>query len=149
MTINGEEYNIIEVNNKPMLDELYGGNALTFEGTVINEDNLGYLVQWLNHFNCPMKKNDFYVIKGRVMNRVYKLTGSNAYPGDTNILCLKLSDLSNVGAIVLPRFQIGGRWFDDVVDNNARHQKEQGNEVYEGDVTDENVNRRGNKGRRQ
>ncbi len=54
------------------------------------------------------------------MNKVYHLTGDNAYKDSLNILCIKLSDLSNVAAIVIPRFEIGGRWYDDVVNNNAR-----------------------------
>ena len=33
---------------------------------------------------------------------------------------IKLSDLINPSAIVFKRFDFGGRWFDDVVDNNAR-----------------------------
>ena len=27
-----------------------------------------------------------------------------------------------VGKIAIPRFQIGGRWFNDIVDNNARRE---------------------------
>lgn len=26
--------------------------------------------------------------------------------------------------LAIPRFEVGGRWFDDVVDNNARREKE-------------------------
>ena len=50
------------------------------------------------------------------------LKGSNAYKDELTIVSVKLSDLSNVNAIVIPRFEIGGRWFDDIVDNNARRQ---------------------------
>ena len=58
------------------------------------------------------------------MNNAYGLTGTNAYKDELTILSIKLEDIENVGAITLPRFDIGGRWFDDIVDNNARHQKE-------------------------
>lgn len=37
---------------------------------------------------------------------------------------MKLSDMEKPNAIMLPRFQIGGRWFDDVVANNARREEE-------------------------
>ena len=58
------------------------------------------------------------------MNNAYGLTGENAYKDELTILSIKLEDIENVGAIIIPRFDIGGRWFDDIVDNNARHQKE-------------------------
>ena len=111
------KFNIIYCTDDD-LQMLYDDNALTFEGTVIDDDNLGFLVKWFDQHNCHMKKNDFYVVSGELMNTHYGLTGSNAYPNDCNILCVKLVDLDNVGGIILPRFQIGGRWFNDVVDNN-------------------------------
>ena len=58
------------------------------------------------------------------MNNAYGLTGKNAYKDDLTIFCIKLEDIENVGAITLPRFEIGGRWFDDVVSNNAATQRE-------------------------
>lgn len=115
------DFNIIYTTEDDLQD-LYDDSALTFEGTVIDDDNLGYLVKWLDNYNCHMKKPDFYVTEGQLMNSYYGLTGNNAYPDDCHILSIKLSDLDNVGGIVLPRFQIGGRWFDDIVDNNLRRE---------------------------
>ena len=59
------------------------------------------------------------------MNREYNLTGTNAYPEkDCTLVCIKLTDLVKPLALTMPRFQVGGRWFDDVVDNNARREAE-------------------------
>ena len=43
---------------------------------------------------------------------------------DCTILCIKLDDMERPMAVTLPRFAVGGRWFDDVVDNNARREAE-------------------------
>lgn len=115
------KFNIIHCKESD-LQELYNDSALTFEGTTLDDDNLQWLVDWFNEHNCQMKRNDFYVVSGRLMNNAYHLTGSNAYPNSLNILCIKLSDLTEPNNIVMARFEIGGRWFDDVVDNNARRE---------------------------
>jgi len=101
------------------LNSLYDNDALTFEGTTIDDDNLNYLIDWLKSHDCKMRCEEFYVIKGRVMNDHYQLTGDNRYPDNLNILCIRLDNLTNVNAIVAPRFELGGRWFRDVVDNNS------------------------------
>lgn len=104
------------------LKELYDDSAFTIEGLCADDDNLGQLKQWFEQHNCRMINEDFYVISGKLMNSAYHLTGSNAYKDELTIVSVKLSDLSNANAIVMPRFEIGGRWFDDVVDNNASRQ---------------------------
>ena len=114
------------------LDAMYKNWDLCFEGCVINEENLGCYKKWFEDHNCKMLKEDFYVITGKQMNEKYHLTGSNAYPDDINIMCVKQEDLSNVDAIIIPRFKIGGRWFTDVVDNNAYHEEQnKGKDNYE------------------
>lgn len=105
------------------LDELYEKSALTFEGTIVDDENLNWLIEWFEEHNCKMLKENFYVISGRQMNQKYHLTGSNAYPDSLTILCVKLEDLSSVKNIVIPRFELNGRWFNDVVDNNLRREK--------------------------
>ena len=52
------------------------------------------------------------------MNNKYGLTKDNAYPNDLNIVSIKLEDIKEVNRIVVPRFAIGARWFDDIVNNN-------------------------------
>ena len=60
------------------------------------------------------------------MNINYGLTGSNKYKDDLTIVSIKNEDIKNLGAIIIPRFQVGGRWFDDIVNNNVcREQSKQ------------------------
>ena len=57
------------------------------------------------------------------MNDVYYLTGSNAYPKDLTIVSFKLSDLINLKTkLFIDKFNVGARWFDDIVDNNLRRE---------------------------
>ena len=109
--------------DKKTIKYLYDRSALTFEGCALTRDNLDFLVKWLKEHNCDFKGDQkFYVISGKLMNDTYQLTGDNRYPDDLTILCIDLNDLTNVGAIVLPRFELGGRWLDDVIDNNLRRE---------------------------
>ena len=102
------------------LQELYDNSAFTIEGLSADDDNLEQLKQWFEQHNCKMINEDFYIISGKLMNSVYNLKGNNAYKDELTIVSVKLSDLSNANSIIMPKFEIGGRWFDDIVDNNAR-----------------------------
>lgn len=124
------DFTVIQCGPKE-LEELYNGSAFTIEGVIVDEENLEYLYNWFRKYGCDMNQKVFYNIKGKTMNDTYGLTDSNAYPDDTNILCVKLEDLSDIRAIAVPRFSIGARWFDDVVDNNERRQRQiDGDEEY-------------------
>ena len=113
----------IIVNTKAQLDELYNGSALTLEGFDTSEKNLGQLLDWIKGYT-PMKNEAVYITSGSLMNMAYGLTGDNAYPEDLNLVSVRLEDIENVDAITIPRFQIGGRWFDDIVANNRRREEE-------------------------
>lgn len=113
---------IITVTSREVLDELYKESALTIEGLDLN--TLTDFKDWIvDTTKKDMINERFYIIKGRVMNEVYILTGNNAYPDDLNIVSVKLSDISDWQKLVIPRFQIHGRWFDDIVDNNAMRER--------------------------
>ena len=113
----------IIVQTKAQLDELEKESALTWEGLTTDEESLTQLFDWIKSYT-PMKQEVAYVITGATMNLAYGLTGDNAYRDDLHIVSVKLSDIENVGAIVIPRFQVGGRWFDDIVANNRRREEE-------------------------
>ena len=115
--------NIIEVNDTAMLDEFYEKWSLTSEGTTVDEDNLTWLINWFKEHDCNMIKEDFYVIKGKMMNNYYHLTGDNRYQDNLDILVIKLEDLDNPDNIYVPRFELGIRFFTDVVDNNANRER--------------------------
>ena len=99
---------IITVETKKQLKELYDCSAMTWEG-LRNED----FEVALNM--CGAKGAKGYVTKGAVMNRLCKLTGSNAYPDDLTIFSIdKFKGLA---------IAVGARWMDDIIDNNARREK--------------------------
>lgn len=104
------------------LEELQNlGSALTIEG--LSEDSIPDFINWVKE-HTPMKNEIAYIIKGKTMNKVYGLTRKNAYPDDCTIVSIKLEDMENSMAVVMPRFEIGARWFDDIVMNNAMRESE-------------------------
>ena len=117
--------NVIKVTTKKQLDELYKDWALTLEGFAPDEKNLKEFLDWVRELT-PLKREDVYTIEGSVMNREYHLTGTNAYPEtDCTLVCVKLADMEHSDRVTMPRFDIGGRWFTDIVDNNAWKEDEQ------------------------
>ena len=116
--------NIIKVTTKAQLDELYKDWSLTIEGLSPDEKNLKELLDWVKELT-PLKREDVYTIEGAVMNREYHLTGTNAYPDtDCTLVCVKLTDMKDPRKVTMPRFQIDGRWFTDICDNNSRRESE-------------------------
>ena len=115
--------NVVKVTTKKQLDELYEDWALTLEGLSPDETNLKELLDWVKELT-PLKREDVYTVEGSVMNREYHLTGTNAYPEtDCTLVCVKLADMEHPNKVARPRFSIGGRWFLDIVDNNARREE--------------------------
>lgn len=106
------------------LNILYSHSALTIEGLIVDEANLDALYCWLVDNGCnPREDIPFYIIYGETMNSRYGLTGDNAYCDDLTIVCVDLHDLLDETPVAA-RFEIGARWFDDVVDNNRRREEE-------------------------
>ena len=64
------------------------------------------------------KDRVWYWFNGDVMNKHCHLTGSNAYPDDLTFLCIP--DFYNP----MFKLRVGARWFDDILDNNLRRQRE-------------------------
>lgn len=113
---------ILKVDSKKKCEELRKSSAFTIEGLETSNDSLGGLRDWINTYTL-LKNERFHVISGCDMNQWYKLSGDNAYPDNLDIVCIKLEDIEDVSKIVMPRFAIGGRWLDDVIDNNLRREK--------------------------
>lgn len=107
-----------ELTTREELDAL--GSALTIEG--LAESSIPDLFNWVKGIT-PMKNETAYIIKGKTMNSVYGLTGTNAYPDDLTIVSIKLEDIEDCMKVAIPRFQIGARWFDDIVANNEARQR--------------------------
>ena len=103
------------------LKALYDDSALTMTG--LNLDSIKDFVGWVEGYTKLLRRR-VYVVSGKVMNTYCGNTGDNAYAYDLNLVAIKLSDIADYTKIVLPRFQVGGRWFDDIVDNNRRREEE-------------------------
>ena len=113
--------NIINVTTKEQLDTLYNQSALTWEGLDTDEENLKAVRDWLEDYGAiKYVEPDFHIISGKLMNEAYGLSGDNAYPEDLTLV--SVTDIDQI-RITLARFEVGGRWFDDIVDNNARRKE--------------------------
>ena len=113
----------IEAKSRKQLDELYSSSALTFEGISADDKSINGLVNWLKEYSEISNPLPIYIISGQTMNKNYGLTGLNAYKEDLTIISIKNEDIKNLNAIIIPRFEVGGRWFDDIVDNNLIREK--------------------------
>jgi len=85
----------------------------------------GELRDWMDGYEELLTKaeigkpSEWFEFTGRDMNAEYGLTGNNRYPDDLHFLCFPLDGLA-VGKLAMFKLQMGDRWFDDIVDNNAR-----------------------------
>jgi len=111
----------IDVKDFKTLKMLEDNSALTLEG--LNKEDAHHFMEWVKKLT-PVTDEVVYIISGKFMNDSYGLTGSNAYPNDLTIQAIPLNVVENFAALVIPRFEIGGRWFDDIVANNARREDE-------------------------
>lgn len=114
------KYTIENVTTKKQLDKLYDNSAFTIEG--LAEESISDLISWLKD-NTTFTTDNLvvYITKGKIMNDMYGLDGDNSYNNDLNIISVIGIDLMK---IALKRFSVGGRWFDDIVDNNVRRKEE-------------------------
>ena len=67
-----------------------------------------------------------YTYSGKMMNDKYSLRGNVAYPDDLTNFSFDTNLVfgGNIGEVAIDRFNYGGRWFDDIVDNNEAHMSE-------------------------
>lgn len=112
----------IYVSSKTELDALYNESALTWEGLTTDEENLNDVKNWLSANGAIIEGKEpiFHIITGELMNDTYGLTDTNAY--DDELAIVSVTNINSM-AVCLARFSVGGRWFDDIVDNNARREK--------------------------
>lgn len=108
-------YTIENVTTKEQLQKLYDNSAFTIEG--LAENSIPDLINWLKENTTFTTENPIvYITKGKVMNEEYALKYGKAYAEDLTIV--SVIDIDSM-RIALKRFSVGGRWFDDIVDNNA------------------------------
>ena len=112
---------ISESLNDSDLDKAYNGSYYTITGCggdlqewkdgyqeLLNKEGIGTIKEWIT-------------FKGSDMNNKYHLTGDNAYPEDLTFLAFSLDGLE-IGKLSLFKLKMQDRWFDDIVDNNARRE---------------------------
>ena len=105
----------LDKNDKENFDLLYNTSAITIEGLL--EDSISDYVNWIKQ-HSKMNCNDVYIISGKVMNEYYNLSGTNAYNDDITIVSVPLESNLDAMNLSIKKFEIGARWFDDIVDNN-------------------------------
>ena len=95
---------IIKVETKEQLKALNDCSAMTWEGLI--EEDFGAALDM-----CGAEGAKGYVTKGKVMNEICHLTGSNAYPDDLTIFSIdKYKGLA---------IMVGARWMDDILSSNT------------------------------
>ena len=110
--------------------ELENGSAFTWEGLSGLENDKEVILDCFKKADVlgDVETFEFYTWKGELMNQIYQLTGLNAYPEDLPFVSIPLSMFNNnIGKLALVKIQLGARWLDDIVDNNARRELENRN----------------------
>lgn len=101
------------------LQKAYEGSYYTITGVG------GDLQEWKDGYAKMLKEQGIGEIKewieftGADMNYEYDLFGNNAYPDDLHFLAFPLDNL-DIGKLAIFKLKMQDRWFDDIVDNNAR-----------------------------
>ena len=117
----------VSASDKSTFDRLYKNEALTAEGMKIADDTLEVVNKWYRtNSMCNASNVNIYIIKGKVMNSFYHLTGDNAYNDDITIVCIDW-----IESKAKDPYKGAWRWFSDVVDNNAKREIAKGNHHYD------------------
>lgn len=105
-----------------ILDEAYEGSWYTITGAggdtqewkdgyqdLLNKEGIGTITRWERWY-------------GADMNRKYHLTGNNRYKDDLVFMAFPLDGL-DITKLAIFKMEMQDRWFDDIVDNNARRER--------------------------
>lgn len=93
---------------------------------MIQKKNLHSFAKWIKNLSEVSNPLNMYIIKGKQINEQYGLSGKNKYQDEFRIVCVDLEDIKQVHKIIMPRFAINGRWFNDVVDNDVYREGREG-----------------------
>ena len=98
---------ITNVTTAEQLKDLYDKWAMTWEG--LREEDFEEAMNY-----CGGEGVEGYLIKGKDMNDICHLSGSNAYPEDLNIFAIyPFKGLA---------MMVGARWMYDIIENNAHRE---------------------------
>lgn len=119
---NTKKYNLIHADSDK-ISELEKGSAFTWEGLNSDDNSLSQVVDFFTKeskgFKVPC---DIYWWSGKEFDDKYGLTGDNRYPDNLTFVSIPLDMWSEMGNLPMLKFQVGARWLDDIVDNNARRE---------------------------
>ena len=71
-----------------------------------------------------------YWFKGKDMNKLFDLKGSNAYDNNFSFFAIDLKDIPNTNDILSAKSNLGFRYFSDIVDNNEYREFAAGRHPY-------------------
>ena len=112
----------ITLETTEKFDEFYKGSDLTFAGMLPEEAQL--YVDYFKENGAEVNEEvDGYIYTGKMMNEKYNLSGDTAFPEDLHFLTIPLQAF-DLAVVTLLRMGLGGRWFDDIVDNKLGEQNE-------------------------
>ena len=102
-----------------LFEEAYKGSYYTITGCGggLSDWKIGY--EDLMALKGIGKPASWHSFSGKDMNEAYNLTGNNRYPDDLTFLCFPLDGL-HIERLAMLKLEMGDRWFNDIVDNNAR-----------------------------
>ena len=105
------------------LDRFYSNSSLTLFG--LSKESIKDWMEYMSDF-IVTDKVAIYTYSGKMMNDKYSLRGNVAYPDDLTNFSFDTNLVfgGNIGEVAIDRFNYGGRWFDDIVDNNEAHMSE-------------------------
>ena len=112
-----KDIEVLMVNTKEELQHIYDESMSTITGAG------GNILEWISGLNNWLKENNFgkatkfYVFKGKDVNEAYSIKGDNRYQPDVTFLSWENEGLDNLKKYFLKRFDLGIRWFDDIIDN--------------------------------
>ena len=113
------KFNIVNVDDKNIIKDLYNNSALTFISEPSNE-LLDFIFNWLNNENVLNSDSlNLYVFNGHMLKQVFDYS---RYDDDIKFLSIFLKDLdindSNKESFSRAHLSVGSRWLDDIVDND-------------------------------
>ena len=111
-----------------IFEDAYFGSYYTITGVDGYEEFKEAYTKELKNLDIGTPEK-FIEFTGKEMNEYYHLTGDNAYSDDLHFLAFPLDGL-NVSKLAIFKLMCEDRWFDDIVDNNARREVEKDNEYY-------------------
>lgn len=116
-----DEYTV-EMVFDDKIEELANDSAFTWEGMDYSKENLQAIVDDFKKNTDIILPVHFYVFDGRTMNRMYNLTGDNAYPENLSFVSINLDNWASMEKLPMYKMQVGARWLDDIIENNKARQ---------------------------